>query len=275
GDLILVDKLLFIANGPDNGQKMINTMSVAQKLSLNEKKEFFLLKNAHSSSQCINHLIIGIFNLNAFAISDTASAICMLASGFNHSCSPNARYSWHVAGGWLRIYADTLALVVGEEVYISYISGRHIYGSHHKDRQNQLKNYGFICSCIICSLPFSEQEASDRRQVEIACIWESVPYYMPHQTADRLGAIVHTVHLLKEEGYAADKDDFTNDAAAICACHADWESVQYWVTKTYKTRVAEFGEDSQRATDIHNIYLDLKRSPDAGMQRKQKFTVGL
>jgi hypothetical protein len=69
--------------------------------------------------------------------------------------------------------------------------------------------------------------------------------------------------------------DFTNDAAAICACHADWESVQYWATRTYETRVAEFGEDGQRASDLRNLYSDLKRSEHAGTQRKQKFTMRL
>jgi hypothetical protein len=267
GDLILADQPLFT----NNDRKPVNVISAVQKLSPNEKKEFFSLKNAHSGSQ---GPICGIFNTNAFSISDTASAICMLASRFNHSCSPNARYSWHAAGGRLRIYA-LRKIAVGEEVFVSYISGRRVYGSRRKDRQDRLKTYGFICSCVVCSLPLSEQKASDRRRAEIARIWESVPYYMPHQTADRLRAIVHAVHLLEEEGYAADKDDFTNDAATICASHADWESVEYWATKTYETRVAEFGEDSQRAADVRNIYLDLKRSPNAATQRKQKFSVRL
>jgi hypothetical protein len=271
GDLILTDQPLFIV---DNGREMINVISAFQSLSSNEKKEFFSLKNAHSGSQHFDNPIIGTFQTNAFAISDTASAICMLASRFNHSCSPNARYSWHAASGRLRIYA-LREIAIGEEVYVSYISSRGVYGSRRKDRQDRLKSYGFICTCIICSLPISERKASDTRRAEIARIWESVPYYTPHQTADRLNAIVRAVHLLEEEGYAADKDDFTNDAATICACHADWESVQYWATKTYETRVAEFGEDSQRAADVRNVYLDLKRSPHAATQGKQKFTARL
>jgi hypothetical protein len=111
--------------------------------------------------------------------------------------------------------------------------------------------------------------------MEIALIWESVPLYMPHQTADRLTAIIRAIRLLEEEGYPADADDFTNDAAAICACHGDWESVRYWATKTYETRVSEFGEDSQRAAEVKNVYLDLKKSPHAETQKKQIFTARL
>jgi hypothetical protein len=78
--------------------------------------------------------------------------------------------------------------------------------------------------------------------MEIARIWESVPYYMPHQTADHLRAIVRAIRSLKGEGYAADADDFTNDVAGICACHADWESVRYWATKTHETRSQSSGK---------------------------------
>jgi hypothetical protein len=276
GDLILADQPLFITDNGGIVVEQYNVISAVQKLSLDEKKEFLSLRNAHSGSQHdrLCNPIFGTFKSNAFAISDTTSAICMLASRFNHSCSPNARYSWHAAGGLLRIYA-LREIAVGEEIFVSYISGKHVYGSHRKDRQDRLKTYGFICTCVVCSLPFSEQKASDTRRVEIARIWESVPYYMPHQTVGRLMAMVRAINLLKEEGYAADADDFTNDAAGICACHSNWESVQYWATKTYETRVAEFGEDSQRAADVRDLHLTLRGSPHAATQKKQKFTVRL
>jgi hypothetical protein len=174
----------------------------------------------------------------------------------------------------MRIYA-LREIAIGQEIFVSYLSGRHVYGSCHKDRQERLKRYAFTCACVACSLPSLEQVASDVRRMEIALIWESVPFYMPHQTADRLTVIIRAIRLLKEEGYPADADDFTNDAAVICACHGDWESVRYWATKTHETRVAEFGEDSQRAAEVKDIYLDLKKSPRAETQRKQIFTARL
>jgi len=99
--------------------------------------------------------------------------------------------------------------------------------------------------------------------------------YGPQQTAARLRAIVRALHLLKEEGYAADADDFTNDAAAICAGHSDWESVQYWAKITYETRVAEFGEDSRRAAQVRPMCLDPKNHRYSGTLNKQKFSVRL
>jgi hypothetical protein len=275
GDLILADPPLLIVDKPDHGGIVTqrNVAIAVQKLSHAEKKSFASLKNAHSGSQRCGNPIAGIYSTNAFAAGNR-TAICVAASRFNHSCSPNARYSWHTASGRMRIYA-LQEIAIGQEIFVSYLSGRHVYGSCHNDRQEQLKRYAFTCACVACSLPLMEQVVSDTRRMEVARIWESVPCYMPHQTADRLTAIIRAIRLLKEEGYAADADDFTNDAAAICACHGDWESVRYWATKTYETRVAEFGEDSQRAAEVKDVYLNLKKSPHAETQRKQIFTARL
>jgi len=129
GDLILADQPLFITDNGGIVVEQYNVISAVQKLSLDEKKEFLSLRNAHSGSQHdrLCNPIFGTFKSNAFAISDTTSAICMLASRFNHSCSLNARYSWHAAGGLLRIYA-LREIAVGEEIFVSYISGKHVYG---------------------------------------------------------------------------------------------------------------------------------------------------
>jgi hypothetical protein len=134
---------------------------------------------------------------------------------------------------------------------VLYILGRDVNGSCHKDRQERLKRYAFTCVCVACSLSSLEQIASDKRRMEISHIWESVPYYMPYQTADRLTAIIRAIHLLEEEGYPADADDFTDDAAALCACYGDWKSVKYWATKTYETRVADMQQYRERKYSRH------------------------
>jgi len=275
GDLILAERPLFVVDNSDNGGRanQRNVIAAVQRLSEADMKQFHSLKNGHVGNPLFGP-ILGIQSSNAFAVGESESAICLLASRFNHSCSPNARYSWHAASGRLRIFI-LREIATGEEICVSYLSGRHVYGSSRKNRQARLKAYGFICSCIVCALQHPEDDESDRRRVEIARIWESVPYYGPRQTTDRLRAIVRALRLLEEEGYCADSDDFTNDAATICACYSDWESTKYWATKTYETRVAEFGEDSHRAAEVRSLYLNPQSSPRAATQRKQKFTVRL
>ncbi|KAF7972103.1 hypothetical protein HWV62_18926 [Athelia sp. TMB] len=120
-----------------------------------------------------------------------------------------------------------------------------------------------------------DSAASDARRSSVNKIWDSVPYFPPTQTTNRLQAIARAIHLLEEEGYAADADDFTNDAAAICACYSDWASVKYWATKTYQTRVAEFGKDSPRAAEVLPILVNPQGAPNAGTLRRQIFNVRL
>jgi hypothetical protein len=91
----------------------------------------------------------------------------------------------------------------------------------------------------------------------------------------RLLSIVRGIRLLEEEGYSADYDEFTNAATAICCHHADWESAQYWATKTYESRVAEFGIDSQSAIQVKGQFLDPKTHAEAGIGQIFKSTIRL
>jgi len=203
------------------------------------------------------------------------SGIFLEVSRFNHSCSPNARYSWNPDIKRMRVYA-LRDIAYGDEIFVSYLASRSVYGSSRAERRTRLaERYKFACACAACGLQGPAAVASDKRRLQITALWESVPHFLPQQTRNRLLAIVHAIHLLEEEGYAADYDDFTNDAAAICAYHSDWASAKYWATKTYETRVAEFGEDSYRAREVKDMMLDPKNCSMAGKGLQQKFTVRL
>jgi hypothetical protein len=54
------------------------------------------------------------------------------------------------------------------------------------------------------------------------------------ESRQRLLANAHAIRLLKEEGYAAEYDCFTDDAACVCACHFDRVSARYssWAAET-------------------------------------------
>lgn len=77
--------------------------------------------------------------------------------------------------------------------------------------------------------------------------------------------------MLKEEGYLADADNFSNDAGVVCAYHSDWVSAKYWTHLTYQIRVVEYGEDSPKAAEAHEVYLDPKLLPMAGEGPPMKF----
>ncbi|KAH7928873.1 SET domain-containing protein [Leucogyrophana mollusca] len=270
GDLIVAERPLYRVSHSSTAA----VHSAISKLSEAELKQYKSLRNSFSQDPTLSRdPLLGIHQTNAIDTQD-GIVLCLAISRFNHSCSPNARYSWHAGSGRQRVYA-LREIQAEEEIFVSYIGGRNVYGSSRKDRQKRLQRYGFTCACAVCTLPRQESAASDTRRIEVAKIWERIPFYGPSQTSLRLHAIVRALRLLEEEGYAADADDFTNDAAKICSAHGDWASVRYWAAKTYESRVAEFGEDSFRAIEVRDNVDEFRNSADANSLRAQKFSIRL
>ena len=274
GDLIIAEApLLSIRKQDDGGPIDLKSVAAAvDSLSSEDVQKYVSLKNGDAEGGRYDNPFLGIYSTNAYMMGSDRGGIFFEISRFNHSCSPNARTSWNPEINRMRVYA-LRDIALGDEIFVSYLSSRNVYGSSRAERQTALTSkYMFTCACTACGLQGLSAVASDERRLQIKALWESVPYFPPQKTRSRLLAIVRAIHLLEEEGYAADYDDFTIDAAAICAYHSDWASAKYWATKTYETRVAEFGEDSYRAREVRAMMLDPKTGPSAGMGTPQMFT---
>ena len=261
GDLILSEKPIFSI--PDDAPKPLRHTSIeaaVRKLSPTHLDNYLSLHNSHDKCSCSLRPLPGIFNTNAFGVSSNSGGICLKASRFNHSCSPNAKFTFNSMSGELRIYALG-TIPRGEEIFIGYINedilGRRPYGSIRQSRQAALRaHYHFTCECSACSLPSAESKVSDARRQRLYAIWGSLGDYSFSQGAQCLKVIVEAMHLLQEEGCLSDADDFTDKAGFFSAYHSDWVSTRYWVDLTYHTRVAEYGEDSAQAADVRKEYLD-------------------
>ena len=263
GDLILSEKPIISIPDIDNAPvplKHIYIEAAVQNLSPTHLDNYLSLHNSHNNCSCFLRPLSGIFSTNSFGVSGSAG-ICLRASRFNHSCSPNARFTFNSNTGDLRIYALG-TIPRGEEIFIAYIStndllSRGLYRSPRRSRQATLRNmYHFTCQCSVCSLSEAESKVSDARRQRIFAIWESLGNYSLSQGAQCLSVIVEAIHLLQEEGYLSDADNFTDKAGFFSAFHSDWVSTRYWVDLTYHTRVAEFGEDSAQAADIRKEFLN-------------------
>jgi hypothetical protein len=275
GDFILAESPLFTVRDRGGiGADHRAVSSTVDRLSPDKRQQYVSLKNSHDGSGNIRDPMIGIFQTNSFSMDEDNTGIFVQASRFNHSCSPNARYSWNREIKRFTIYA-LCDIASGDEILVSYLQSRNVYGSTRAARQARLARYGFTCTCVTCALQGPAAAASDQRRTEIAKLWDAVPQFPPNQSRNRLLAIARAIRLLQEEGYAADYDDFTNDAAWICAFHSDWASAKYWATKTYETRVAEFGEDSYRAREVKPMFLNPRSALRAGTGPRQTFDVRL
>ncbi|PBK88270.1 SET domain-containing protein [Armillaria gallica] len=264
GDLILTEKPLlpFPGNSPSRTELLL----AMGKISPKDLLVFLSLKNAHSHEDTI----YGIYRTNAFA----DGGIVIQTSRFNHSCRPNARYSYHEATNRQRIFA-LANIPKGEEIFVTYLASRNVYGATRNQRQMALRaKHNFVCSCAACGLSRQLSLESDRRRLEIKSIWDRMPMFDPLGSGRAyLQTVIRAINLMKEEEYWADADDFANEAAAFCSLHSDWESAKYWHGIVYETRVAEFGKDSAHTLkalkDFENPHAT--KHAQAGMFRGQKF----
>ncbi|KAG7440655.1 SET domain-containing protein [Guyanagaster necrorhizus] len=265
GDLILTEKPLLPF--PHNSPSRTELRLAMDNLSPTDLLVFLSLKNTRPDR---GDTIDGIYKTNAFA----NGGIVIEASRFNHSCRPNARYSYHEATNRQRIFALTY-IPEGEEIFVSYLASRNVYGATRNQRQAALRaKQNFLCSCAACGLDRQLSLESDRRRTEIRSIWDRMPTFNPRTDGRAyLQIVVRAINLMKEEGYWADADDFANEAAALCSMHADWESAKYWHGIVYETRVAEFGKDSAHTFKARRDFEDPRSidHPYAGVFHGQTF----
>ncbi|KAJ7176606.1 SET domain-containing protein [Mycena filopes] len=236
--------------------------SAAERLSASALLQLLSLHSSYGGD-----ILVSTYRTNALP-----DGLCIVASRFNHSCLPNARYSFHTPTKSIRIFALT-DIAPGEELRVSYLASRNVYGSTRAERQRRfLASFNFVCVCPACSLTGAALEASDARRREAAALWNGLTAHDPRLHGGRVVRdAVRGIRLLREEGYMADADDFARDAAAFCAMHSDWESAKYWAKLDYDTKCAEFGKDHEHARKAKVFCDDPRRYAQAGMYSGQKF----
>jgi hypothetical protein len=81
--------------------------------------------------------LISIFQINCMEMNNGA-AVFPHAARFNHSCNPNACFTWNATIGKETIHAMS-DIQPGEEITLSYCDMMHV------------KHYGFVCDCRACA----------------------------------------------------------------------------------------------------------------------------
>ncbi|KAF7377719.1 SET domain-containing protein [Mycena sanguinolenta] len=270
GDMIFAEEPLFsVPEYGDFRAKWPAILSAVEKLSPSDLVQFLSLHNnllLHDDLRGGN-IFIGIYFTNVLP-----GGLCITSSRFNHSCLPNARYSWHAESGQMRFFALT-DIAVGEEISVSYLISKKVFGNTRDERRRLIREgFDFACSCAACTLDGAALKASDARRRKAFTLWEAMVQHDPINQAQRVvNDAVQAIRLLKEEGYAALADHFACDAAAFCAMHSDWESAKYWAKYAYDNRCAEFGADHEDSRDSKVFWDDPRKCPQAGMCSGQKF----
>ena len=213
GDLILSERsILRIRTYALEPFKYNLIEAAVRNLSPAHLDGYLSLQNSHNECSCFRSPLQGIFSTNAFSGDGDDSRICLMASRFNHSCSPNAYFNFDSKTGELQIKA-LRAITHGEEIFVSYIADRRLYGSPRQMRQVMLGiPYHFTCVCSICSLTEAESKMSDARRQRLNELWEIAGCLLGSSSStqrDRLDNVIDEgIRLLQEEGHLVEVEDF-------------------------------------------------------------------
>ena len=94
----------------------------------------------------------------------------------NHSCRPNAQWTW-VRGDVSRKQVRARKTIEqGEEILAYYITNN--FGSREKRREDLLLQFGMLCSCSECSLEGEALEENERIRAEIREIFNNIRQMM-------------------------------------------------------------------------------------------------
>ncbi|KAF1927708.1 SET domain-containing protein [Didymella exigua CBS 183.55] len=102
------------------------------------------IEEQHAARTGSEATLISIFQTNCMEMG-TGAAVFLHTSRFNHSCNPNACFSWNASIGKETIHTMR-DIKAGEEITISYVDMEH----DKRLRAWELKHYGFVCDCPAC-----------------------------------------------------------------------------------------------------------------------------
>ena len=93
----------------------------------------------------------------------------------------------------------------------------------HFPRAYLSQQYGFHCTCDVCSLPDDLSKASDRRLAEISRLYGELATWGRGKItgAEALTLIRKIWRLEDEEGYWSERGQLAADAALVAASHSE------------------------------------------------------
>lgn len=177
--------------------------------------EQFQYMGLHCPKRSDCSLRFSIYEANSFEMG-SGTCICLDASRINHSCIPNAHYSWNAS-----IERETVHAVQdipkGEEITISYCSAIRTL----EERKRELEPYVFICRCPACRTDTDFGIASQLRRRQMLDLDHEIADYQhdpraaraEHGHRDELSAILRLVKLIDDEGLVYEMSLAYHDAA--------------------------------------------------------------
>jgi len=137
--------------------------------------------------------------------SSTEGALYHHISLINHSCNPNAVWSWTKGNFRKKVVRAIKPIKKGEEILVNYIDLEDFnYGNRESRRLALVDKFGFFCKCSECSLEGDEFDLNEQHRLEVVQNLETVKTLMAkhneRSTVQALNTGSSTVVLVKELG---------------------------------------------------------------------------
>ncbi|KAI4616993.1 uncharacterized protein J4E87_008505 [Alternaria ethzedia] len=163
-------------------------------------QEVLRIKEQHKARTDPSPSLISIFQTNCMEM-NAGAAVFPHAARFNHSCNPNACFSWNASIGKETIHVMN-PIAAGEEITLSYCDMIH----DKSLRVYELKHYGFTCDCPACS---------DDEEDETSYGYQSAERRFRLQELERETRFFRGANLEK----GAQRDDFVKKLLQLAALH--------------------------------------------------------
>ena len=183
-----------------------------QGLSLRQQERFYALsgyirdtfdnnedeETTSSSEGSEEPSALDIFRTNALPMSKGYAGIFPDLARLNSHCQPNLHYSWDETKQSATVY-ELRTIQAGEEMNICYMGPCF----PKRDRRGYLShNFGFTCTCSVCSLRGDEAMESDHRRASLAGLEQAAQQAIATKNAELALTIAeHRLRMLRNEGW--------------------------------------------------------------------------
>ncbi|RYN26183.1 hypothetical protein AA0115_g7247 [Alternaria tenuissima] len=211
-------------------------------------KERTRIEQQHAARTGKEASLISIFQTNCMEM-NAGAAVFPHASRFNHSCNPNACFSFNPSTGRENIHVMNL-ISAGTEITLSYCDMMH----DKPLRAYELKHYGFVCDCPACADDEDDEESfgtkSAERRFRLAELERETRFFrgaglsQGSEQQEFVKKLLELAALHKAEGdYSARLAAVFLDIALICEIKGDMHMADVAATKALEVKRDCQGED--------------------------------
>ncbi|KAK7464709.1 hypothetical protein VKT23_005915 [Stygiomarasmius scandens] len=261
GELIIRERPLFVVPPQISVSPTALVAQNLARLAPSQRSAFFNLSyvnlpphvNPDSGlDKDLNEVALAIFQTNAVSAGDGVGIFPRMAR-LNHGCSRafNSVYSYREKEGELVVHA-LKGVKKDEELLTTYMNTKQ---PRARRRDYLSHQYGFECTCSVCSLPKLESQASDGRLSAMSNLYARFSTWNSGTISgvEAIDTVQRIWDLGNEEGYWSERGQLASDAAFVAAAHSDLTATEEWARLAVEWFGIELGSDSEQAQRMKSL----------------------